>query len=119
MAKRYQTYFGVPIPPFKEDKLGAGSITIRFVITGKIPSKKNNQMSVSVRRYAREWAKKKKATNLFVETVKNSRKKKTIALGITRQRKRSSTGSDSCRSSISPRCRIRAVDIRIRQIRCH
>jgi len=56
MAKRFQTYFGVPIPPFKEDKLGAGSVTIRFVITGKIPSKKNNQMSVAVRRYAREWA---------------------------------------------------------------
>ncbi len=59
--KRFQTYFGVPIPPFKEEKLNAGSITIRFVITGKIPSKKNNQMSVAVRRYAREWAKKKQS----------------------------------------------------------
>jgi hypothetical protein len=58
MKKRFQTYFGVPIPPFKEEKLGAGSITIRFIITGKIPSKKNNQMSVAVRRYARDWAKK-------------------------------------------------------------
>jgi len=62
MKKRYQTYFGVPIPPFKEEKLGAGSITIRFIITGKIPSKKNNQMSVAVRRYARDWAKKEAAT---------------------------------------------------------
>lgn len=58
MAKRFQTYFGVPIPPFKEEKLGAGSVTIRFILTGKIPSKKNNQMSVAVRKYAREFAKK-------------------------------------------------------------
>lgn len=58
MKKRFQTYFGVPIPPFKEEKLGAGSTTIRFVLTGKIPSKKNNQMSVAVRRFARDWAKK-------------------------------------------------------------
>ena len=62
MAKRFQTYFGVPIPPFKEDKLGAGSVPIRFIITGKIPSKKNNQMSVAVRRIAREWAKKQLAS---------------------------------------------------------
>ena len=59
MRKRFQTYFGVPVPPFKEEKLGAGSTTIRFVLTGKIPSKKNNQMSVAVRRYARDWANKK------------------------------------------------------------
>lgn len=53
---RFQTYFGVPIPPFKEEKLGAGSITIRFVLTGKMPSKKNHQQSVAVRRKARAWA---------------------------------------------------------------
>lgn len=51
---RFQTYFGVPIPPFKEEKLGAGSISIRFVITGVIPSKKNNEMAVSVRRDAKK-----------------------------------------------------------------
>lgn len=56
--KRFQTYFGIPIPPFKDDKLAPGSITIRFIITGKIPSKKNNQMSVAVRKFARDWAKK-------------------------------------------------------------
>jgi hypothetical protein len=56
--KRFQTYFGIPIPPFKEEKLGAGSVTIRFILTGKIPSKKNNQMSVAVRKFARDWAKK-------------------------------------------------------------
>ena len=53
---RFQTYFGVPIPPFKEEKLGAGSVTIRFVISGRIVSKKNNQQAVTVRRFAREWA---------------------------------------------------------------
>jgi hypothetical protein len=58
MAKRFQTYFGVSVPPFKERKLGAGSVTIRFIITGKIPSKKNNQMSVAVRKHARAWVKK-------------------------------------------------------------
>jgi hypothetical protein len=60
--KRFQTYFGIPIPPFKEEKLGAGSVTIRFILTGKIPSKKNNQMSVAVRRFAREWVKKQQKT---------------------------------------------------------
>ncbi len=57
--KRFQTYFGVPIPPFKEKKLGAGSVTIRFVVTGKtIPSKKNEQQAVTIRRFAREYIKK-------------------------------------------------------------
>ena len=65
MAKRFQTYFGVPIPPFKEEKLGAGSTTIRFILTGKMPSKKNNQMSVAVRKYARDWAKKQQKTALL------------------------------------------------------
>lgn len=56
MAKRFQTWFGVPIPPFKEDKLGANSTTIRFVVTGKMPSKKNHQQAVTIRRIARAWA---------------------------------------------------------------
>ena len=56
MKKRYVTYFGIPIPPFKEEKLGAGATPIRFVLTGKMPSKKNNQQSVTVRKYARSWA---------------------------------------------------------------
>lgn len=51
---RHKTYFGIPIPPFKEEKIGAGSVTIRFVIAGKVPSKKNNQQAVTVRRFARE-----------------------------------------------------------------
>jgi len=57
MKKHFKTWFGVAVPPFKEEKIGAGSITIRFVVTGKIPSKKNNQMSVAVRKFARSWLK--------------------------------------------------------------
>lgn len=55
MAKRFQTYFGVAIPPWKEEKLGAGCITIRFVITGRVPSKKNNNQSVAVKKEARKY----------------------------------------------------------------
>ena len=64
MPKRFQTYFGIAVPPFKEEKLGAGSVSIRFILTGKIPSKKNNQMSVAVRKYARDYAKKKQLTGI-------------------------------------------------------
>ena len=56
-AKRHKTYFGVPIPGFKEEKLGAGAVTIRFVITGKVPSKKNNQQAITVRKKARQHLK--------------------------------------------------------------
>ena len=59
MSKRFQTWFGIPIPPFKEENYGSSSTTIRFVITGKVPSKKNNQQAVCVRKIARDWAKKK------------------------------------------------------------
>lgn len=55
MPKRFQTYFGVPIPPFKDEVIGAGSTTIRFVITGRIPSKKNNTMAVTIRKNARDF----------------------------------------------------------------
>jgi hypothetical protein len=55
--KRFISYFGVSIPPFKENKLGAGSTTIRFVVTGKVPSKKNSQQSVAIRQKARDYLK--------------------------------------------------------------
>ena len=57
MNKRFQTYFKVPIPPFKEEKLGAGSTTIRFVLTGNIISKKNNEQAIAVRMPARKFIK--------------------------------------------------------------
>ena len=56
MGKRIFTYFGVPIPAWKDEKLGSNATTIRFVLTGKIPSKKNNQQAVAVRKHARAWA---------------------------------------------------------------
>lgn len=56
MSKRIFTIFGVHIPPWKEEKLGSQSTTIRFVLTGKMPSKKNNQQAISVRKKARDWA---------------------------------------------------------------
>jgi hypothetical protein len=56
MKNRIFTIFGTPIPPWKEEKLGSKSTTIRFVLTGKIPSKKNNQQAVAVRKHARAWA---------------------------------------------------------------
>lgn len=62
MSKRFQTWFGVPIPPWKEEKYDASSTTIRFVLTGKIPSKKNNNQSVAVRKKAIEWAKEQQKT---------------------------------------------------------
>lgn len=52
---RVKTYFGVPIPPMKRKPIGAGSTTIRFVITGRIPSKKNNQQAITVRRDAMSY----------------------------------------------------------------
>lgn len=53
--KRFLTYFGISLPPFKEKKLGAGSVTIRFVLAGKIPSKKNRVTSVAVRKDAKDY----------------------------------------------------------------
>lgn len=58
MAKRFLTVFNVPLPPFKEEKYTSKSTTIRFVISGNVPSKKNNQQAVTVRKPARDWAKK-------------------------------------------------------------
>lgn len=53
--KRFISYFGVSIPPFKEKKNWNGSTPIRFVLTGKIPSKKNNSMAVTIRKHARAY----------------------------------------------------------------
>lgn len=63
MAKRFQTYFRVPIPPWKEKKLGAGAITVRFVLTGRVPSKKNQQQGVAVRKEAIAFLKKQKSVS--------------------------------------------------------
>lgn len=55
MSKRFLTYFSTHIPPWKEEKLGAGSTTIRFVLLGRVISKKNNQQAIAVRAYAKKF----------------------------------------------------------------
>lgn len=74
MAKRFQTYFGIPVPPWKEEKIGAGSTTIRFVLKGSTPSKKNNTMAVTVRFKARNF--------LFAQLSGNGTITKSAALAI-------------------------------------
>lgn len=74
MALRFQTYFGIPIPPFKKQKLESGGMTIRFIIPGTIPSKKNNQQAISVRKDAKSFLyEKQKATgNITLEDALQS-----------------------------------------------
>lgn len=56
MAKqRALSYHGIPIPPWRERKLGSGAITIRFVIKGRVPSKKNQQQAITRRKEAVEY----------------------------------------------------------------
>jgi hypothetical protein len=85
MYKRFVTYAGVPIPPFKEDKIGAGSTTIRFVITGQIPSKKNNSMAVTIRKVARVFIEKNSSNGMI--SIKNAQK----AIGLTHSKIRGNT----------------------------
>lgn len=82
MSKRFVTYAGIPIPPFKEEKLGAGSTTIRFVITGQIPSKKNNAMAVTIRKTARVFINKK--SNGGMISIADAQK----AIGLTHSKVR-------------------------------
>ncbi|HMF73454.1 MAG TPA: hypothetical protein VK616_18365, partial [Flavitalea sp.] len=52
---RILTYFGVSLPAWKEEKMGAGQTTIRFVLKGTVISKKNNQMAVVKRKDAIDY----------------------------------------------------------------
>lgn len=52
---RHLTYFGVPVPVFRIEKLGSGAFTIRFVLKGRIVSKKNHQQAVARRKEAKEF----------------------------------------------------------------
>ena len=96
MSKRFQTYFGVPIPPFKEEKLGAGSITIRFVLTGKVPSKKNNQQAVTIRKFARAWAnaEQKKRPATWADVHK--------AIGMTKSKMRGNAAYNDFLKAVKP-----------------
>lgn len=73
MLKRFLTYFGVAFPPWRQKKLGAGAITIRFAVKGFVPSKKNHQMAVSVRKEAYAYLDEVFARNGAV-TVQEARK---------------------------------------------
>lgn len=55
MKRKYQTWFGVKIPEWRGEKFGSGATTIRFVLTGKIVSKKNNVQAMAVRKPAIDW----------------------------------------------------------------
>jgi hypothetical protein len=65
MSKRFQTYFKIPVPPFKEEKLGSGSTTIRFIVSGNIPSKKNNTMAVTIRSDAKYYLQSKAVNGMI------------------------------------------------------
>lgn len=55
--KRFQTYFGVAVPPWKQESYNTGATTIRFVLTGAVISKKNNEQAIAIRKYARDFLK--------------------------------------------------------------
>lgn len=63
---RFISYFGVPIPVFRQEKLGAGAITIRFVLKGRVVSKKNHQMAVAVKKEAKDYIRSKVQGNGMV-----------------------------------------------------
>ena len=44
-TKRIKTYYGIPVPPWRHEPLKK-SMTFVFVITGRIPSKKNELVAV-------------------------------------------------------------------------
>lgn len=52
MKRKYQTWFGTKIPEWRKEKYGSGATTIRFVLTGKIISKKNNNQAFAIRKPA-------------------------------------------------------------------
>lgn len=55
--KRFQTYFGIPFPPWREKKIrtGTNTYTIWFALKGRVPSKKNNQQAVTRRNEAADY----------------------------------------------------------------
>ena len=77
-SNRIVKYFGVHIPPFKESKMETGQTTIRFVVTGKIPSKKNSSSAVVVRKDARAHLKEHSKDGMI--SIKEAQK----AIGLTR-----------------------------------
>src|SRR5690348_17199611 len=54
-SRRRQTFFGVRVPPWRDESIGSGQITLRFVITGSIVSKKNHRVAITDRQDAHEY----------------------------------------------------------------
>ena len=54
MGKR-NSFFGVTLPPTKEELIGSGAATITFVLQGRVISKKNNQMAIVRKKEARAY----------------------------------------------------------------
>lgn len=55
VKQRSLSYHGIPIPPWRDRKIGAGPCTLRFVIKGYVPSKKNNQQAICRRKEAKAF----------------------------------------------------------------
>jgi hypothetical protein len=55
--KRFKTYHGICIPPFRENKKSGKTTTLVFVVTGRIPSKKNELVAIVDRKDAFEYIK--------------------------------------------------------------
>lgn len=51
---KFQRIFGIRVPIFNEEKMGTGAVTIRFVLEGRIVSKKNNETAIPDKKVAKE-----------------------------------------------------------------
>lgn len=52
---KHQVFFGTKVPIFKEEKMGIGVVTIRFVLEGRIVSKKNNETAIPDAKMAKAY----------------------------------------------------------------
>lgn len=52
---KFQRFFGIRVPIFNEEKMGTGAVTIRFVLEGRIVSKKNNETAIPDVKAAKEY----------------------------------------------------------------
>lgn len=52
---KFQRIFGTRVPIFNEKKMGTGVVTIRFVLEGRIVSKKNNETAIPDAKMAKDY----------------------------------------------------------------
>lgn len=50
---KFQRIFGYRVPVFNEEKMGTGAVSIRFVLEGRIVSKKNNETAIPDKKAAK------------------------------------------------------------------